>query len=162
MVINIDFTPLPGAIPPEIEALIRDNVVNPESGIASRAPESLTQQYENASYFRATVQYAISAEAGETKLPHYTNRQAMIAWLTTRTDYRNATQLHVTSETERINNLKGHLVIELDSRHKRLDALAKTSPSYETDVQVHTIRINALDKEIALLNDELFELPAQT
>jgi hypothetical protein len=85
-----------------MEALVRDNVSSPDSGLLDKALEQFAAPYREASYQRAAAKYAEVAESGtgaeKNALPLFTDQDAMIVWFISQPDYKNA----ATIEQERV------------------------------------------------------------
>lgn len=152
------------------EAIIRDNVANPDESLVERAIEQLIQPFQASSYSRAQVAYEKAANAiieaeknGETHpqagtLPMYTDRNAMIMWYTGLGDYKDATQIENVQKAERLKTELQRLESEIESHTRQRDRLNPDLETYSDSYTNLSTVIGNYESEAATIRDKIEDL----
>jgi len=140
------------------EALIRDNVANPDTDLGSRALALLTAPYRAATLSRAQAHLKEATEAGESGLPNFYNSDQVIDWHLTHADYKDETTRSNEARIVTIGHQLASLTAEKSRHTARLAQLTGDSNAAQRAAVVQTIE--GIDAEISALTAEKNALEA--
>lgn len=138
------------------EQIIRDNVVNPDTNLGSRALTELQKPFRGQTLSRAQAAFREATAAGETGLPNFTIDDDVIAWYLNREGYKSATvranEIRLVQIANEIQSRTG----ERNRKQANLDAQsASATPAMIAALQAE---IDAIDAAIDALEAEQAEI----
>lgn len=135
------------------EAIIRDNVENPDTNLGERALTQLVAPFRSATLQRAQAAYRETFNAdAEAVLPNMLNDAAVIEWYLAREGYKDATERAQQARVGQIGNEIASLTSERGRHEQRRAALPQDAAqdlvdSINATIEALTAQITALIAE---------------